>query len=49
MTWMLMPNKYIGVYHRKQLSTPSYSLLATSLMDFECHPCGIFEGLEQSQ
>ena len=49
MMWMLIPKKEISISHRKQVKYPSYVRLETSLVNFECHPCGIFEGLEQPQ
>ena len=45
MMWMLLPNKYLGVYHRKKWDAPSDIRMATSLMEFEYQPCEIFEGL----
>ena len=35
--------------HRKKVNAPSNMKLAISLMDLECHPCGIFEGLSYYQ
>ena len=45
MLWMLFSNKYISVSHRNQLYAPSDLRLATSLMNLEFHPCGIFKAL----
>ena len=44
MIWMIWNNNYIKVSHRKEVNATSNMKLATSLMNFECHPCGIFEG-----
>ena len=40
---------YLKVYHRKQVNATSNMKLNTSLMNFECQPCGIFEGLSYHQ
>ena len=49
MIWMLWTNNDLKVSHRKQVNAPSNTELATSLMNFECQPCGIFEGLSYHQ
>ena len=49
MIWMLWTNNYLKVSHRKQVNAPSNTELATSLMNFECQPCGIFEGFSCHQ
>ena len=49
LNWMLWINNDFKVYHRKQVNFHSNMKLVTSLMDFECHPCGIFEGLSYHQ
>ena len=46
MMWMLIPKKDLSVSHRKNSYDISDLRLAEFLMDFECHPCGIFEGFE---
>ena len=46
-SWMLLPKNDLNVSHRNQFNTPSNMKLVTSLMNFECHPCGIFEGISQ--
>ena len=45
LNWMLWTNNDFKVSHRKQANAPSNMKLVTSLMNFECQPCGIFEGL----
>ena len=47
--WVLWTKNDLKVYHSKQLIAPSNMKLATSLMDFECHPCEIFEGFSYHQ
>ena len=47
--WMLWSKNDIKVSHRKQVNTPSNMKLATSLMNFECQPCGIFESISYYQ
>ena len=49
LNWMLWNNNELKVSHRKQVNPPSNMKLVTSLMNFECHPCGIFEGLSYHQ
>ena len=49
MMWILMSNKDLSISHRKKCYGPSYMRLMTSLMYFECHPCGIFESLAHPQ
>ena len=44
---MLMYKKYLGVSHRNKCYSPSDVRFVTYLVDFECHPCGIFEGIGQ--
>ena len=45
LNWMLWTKNDFKVSHRKQVNAHSNMKLATSLMNFECQPCGIFEGL----
>ena len=47
--WILGSKNYIKLSHRKKVNAPSHMKLATHLMNFECHPCGIFEGLSYHQ
>ena len=46
---MLWTKNDFKVYHRKKFNSPSKIKLVTSLMNFECQPCGIFEGLSYHQ
>ena len=46
---MLLSKNCIKLYHRKQVKVPSNMKLATSLMNFEFHPYGIFEGFSYHQ
>ena len=45
MTWTIISNTYLSVYHRKQCYDPSDIRLAKYLMGFSCNTCEIFEGL----
>ena len=47
--WMIVSKNYLKVSHRKQFNAPSNMKLTTSLMNYECQPCGIFEGLSYHQ
>ena len=49
LNWMLWTKNEFKVSHRKQVNYPSNMKLGTSLMNFECQPCGIFEGLSYHQ
>ena len=49
MSWMILSKNDLMVYIRKQVKSPSYLKLATSLTNFKCHPCGIFECLFNHQ
>ena len=49
LNWMLCTKNDFNVFHRKQVKAPSNMKLVTSLMSFECQPCGIFEGLSYRQ
>ena len=49
LNWMLWTNNDLTVSHRKQVNDLSSMRLATSLMDFGCQPCWIFEGLSFHQ
>ena len=49
LNWMLCNKNDFKVYHRKQVNDPSNTKLVTSLINFECQPCGIFEGLSYRQ
>ena len=49
LNWMLWAKNDVTVSHRKQVNAPSNMNLMISLMNFECQPCGIFEGLSYHQ
>ena len=49
LNWMLCANNDFKTSHRNQVNAPSNMKLATSLMHFECQPCGLFEGLSYHQ
>ena len=49
LNWMLWTNNYFKVSHRKQFNAPSNMKLVKSVMNFECHPCGMFEVLPYHQ
>ena len=49
LNWMLWIKNDFNSSHRKQVNSPSNMKLVTSLMNFECQPCGIFEGLSYHQ
>ena len=49
LSWMLWTRNNFKVSHRKQVNTTSNMKLVTSLMNIECQPCGIFEGLSYHQ
>ena len=40
--WMLWSKNDLNVSHRKQVNDPANMKLETSLVNFECKPCGIF-------
>ena len=47
--WMLGYKNDLKVSHRNQVNSPSNMKLVTSLMNYECNPCGTFEGLSYHQ
>ena len=49
LNWMIWTKNYLKVSHMKQVNAPSNMELVTALMNFECQPCGIFEGLSYHQ
>ena len=49
LNWVIWTNNDFKVYHRKKANSPSNMKLVTSLMNFECRPFGIFEGLSYYQ
>ena len=44
LNWMLWNRNDLNIFHRNQVNAPSNMKLVTSLMNFECQTCGIFEG-----
>ena len=49
LNWMLWTRDNFKLSHRKQVNAPSNIKLVTSLMNFECQLCWIFEGLSYHQ
>ena len=49
LNWMIWTKNDFKVSHRKQVKATSNMNLVTSLMNFECQPCGTFEGLSYHQ
>ena len=49
LNWMLWTKNDLKIFHRKQVDAPPNMKLMKALMDFECQPCGIFEGLSYHQ
>ena len=47
--WMLGTKNYLKISHRNHANVSPNMMLVTSLMNFECQPCGIFEGLSYHQ
>ena len=45
LNWMLWTKSDLNIFHRKQFNVSPNIRLLTSLINFECPPCGIFEGL----
>ena len=45
LNWMLCTKKYLQIFHRKHVNVSPNMKLVTYLINFECQPCGIFEGL----
>ena len=45
LNWMIWTKNDLKIYHSKQVNTSQNMKLVTSLMNFECQTCGIFEGL----
>ena len=44
-----MCRKFLIVSHRKQCYSTSYVRFVIPLIYFECHTCGIFEGIRHPQ
>ena len=49
LNWMLWTMNDLKIFHRKHANVSPNMKLVTSLMNFECQPCGIFEGLSYHQ
>ena len=49
LNWMIWTKNDLKVPHRKQVNSSPNMKLVTSFMNFECKPCGIFEGLSYHQ
>ena len=47
--WVLWSKNDLKVSHRNKVNATSNMKLATSLMNFECRPCGIFGGFSYHQ
>ena len=45
LNWMIWTKNDLNIFHRKQVNASPNMKLVTSLMNFECQPCGIFEVL----
>ena len=46
---MVCTKNDLNIFHRKQVNASPNMKLVTSLMNFECQLCGIFEGLSYHQ
>ena len=44
LNWMLWTKNDLKIFHRKHVNVSPNMKLVTSLINFECQPCGIFEG-----
>ena len=49
LNWMLWTKNDLKIFHRKHVNVSPNMKLVTSLINFECQPCGIFEGLSYHQ
>ena len=49
LNWMLWTKNDLQIFHRKHVNVSPNMKLVTSLISFECQPCGIFEGLSYHQ
>ena len=49
LNWMLWTKNDLKIFHRKQVNASPNMQLVTSMINFECQPCGIFEGLSYHQ
>ena len=48
-TWMPRSKNDLKLYQRNQVNASPNIKLVTFLINFECQPCGIFEGLSYHQ
>ena len=46
---MLWTKNDLNIFNSNQVNSSQNVKLVTSMMNFECHPCGIFEGLSYHQ
>ena len=49
LNWMLWTKNDLQIFHRKHVNVSLNMKLVTSLINVECQPCGIFEGLSYHQ
>ena len=49
LNWMLWTENDLQIFHRKHVNVSPNRKLVTSLINFECQPCGIFEGFSCHQ
>ena len=49
LNWMLWTRTDLKIFHRKKVNVSPNIKLVTFLINFECQPCGIFEGLSYHQ
>ena len=49
LNWMLFTRNELQIFHRKHVNVSPNMKLVTSVINFECQPCGIFEGLSYHQ
>ena len=49
LNWMLWNKNDLKIFHRNHVNVSPNIKLVTSLINFECQPCGIFEGLSYHQ
>ena len=45
LNWMIWTKNDLQIFHRKHVNVFPNMKLVTSLINVECQPCGIFEGL----
>ena len=43
LNWVLWTKNDLQIFHRKHVNVSSNMKLVTSLINFECQPCGTFE------